>query len=41
MKKHWEPMRLSLVGRVNELMRGVNGSNKDSGLHDFNKLGHG
>jgi len=40
-KKHWEPMRLKFVGRVSELMRGVNGTNIDPG-HDNNaKLGNG
>jgi hypothetical protein len=41
MKKHWEPMRLSFVGRVSELMRGMNGSNHDSGHNNEQKLGNG
>jgi hypothetical protein len=34
-------MRLKFVGRVSELMQGVNGSNQDKGQADFNKLGQG
>lgn len=41
MKKRWQPMELSFVGRVSELMQGMNGSNVDPG-HDTNtKQGNG
>jgi hypothetical protein len=40
-KKRWEPMRLKFVGRVSELMQGVNGSNFDPGHDNHNKLGGG
>jgi len=34
-------MRLKFVGRVSELMQGVNGSNFDPGHDNHNKLGGG
>jgi hypothetical protein len=40
-KKQWQPMRLRLVGRVSELMQGMNGSNHDSGQSANTKKGNG
>jgi hypothetical protein len=39
--KQWKPMRLRLVGRVSEVMRGVNGSNRDPGHNNNQKRGNG
>lgn len=41
MKKRWDPMQLKLVGRVSDLMRGVNGSNNDPGQGAPHKRGNG
>ena len=35
MKQKWEPMQLQYVGRVGQVMRGMNGTNMDPG-HDAN-----
>jgi hypothetical protein len=40
-KKQWQPMKLTYVGRVGDVMRGMNGSNFDPGHNAFTKLGGG
>jgi hypothetical protein len=40
-KKQWQPMKLTFVGRVGDVMRGMNGSNYDPGQGDYTKLGGG
>jgi hypothetical protein len=41
MTAEWKPMRLRLVGRVSEVMRGENGSNYDPGHSNYLKKGNG
>jgi hypothetical protein len=41
LKKDWQPMRLRFIGQVSRLMRGMNGSNNDTGQGNHTKLGNG
>jgi hypothetical protein len=41
LKKQWQSMKLSYVGRVGDVMRGMNGSNQDPGQGTFTKNGGG